>query len=78
MLRIGVNMGFDKENKADLGDLRFAIKGMTRQQALYRLLRDELGRLGYWKRRCRGNPRRGYVGMTSKIGTNHLFRRTMD
>ena len=45
----------------DLGELKLAIRQMTRKQALYRLLRDELGALGYWKERPRGKPDIGHL-----------------
>jgi len=40
----------------DLKELREAIRNMTRQQAIYRLLRDELSKQGHWKQRERGKP----------------------
>jgi hypothetical protein len=40
----------------DLKELRKVIKGMTRQQAIYRLLRDELSLQGHWKQLKRGKP----------------------
>lgn len=38
----------------DLNELRLAIRGMTRKQELYRVLRDELKAQGRWKERPRG------------------------
>lgn len=40
-------------------ELREAIRHMTRQQWLYRALRDELTKKGYWRKLPRGNPRKG-------------------
>jgi hypothetical protein len=40
----------------NLKELREAVKNMTRQQAIYRLLRDELILQGRWKLRKRGKP----------------------
>jgi hypothetical protein len=40
----------------DLKELREAVKNMTRQQAIYRLLRDELILQGHWKLKKRGKP----------------------
>ena len=40
----------------NLKELREAVKNMTRQQAIYRLLRDELTLQGRWKLRKRGKP----------------------
>lgn len=50
----------------DLDELRGAIRGMRRGQPLYKVLKDELGRRGYWKNLPRGNPARGYE--VSKAG----------
>jgi len=44
----------------DLEELRKEIRQLTRDQALYRVLKEELGALGYWKARPRGNPQKGY------------------
>lgn len=40
--------------------LRQMIRSMSRDSALYRLLRDELKTLGHWKQAPRGNPRAGH------------------
>ena len=40
----------------DLDQLRLAIRDMNRKQELYRVLRDELSALGYWKQQKRGKP----------------------
>lgn len=45
----------------DLNELRQAIIKMTRQQALYRLLRDELSKQGHWKLKGRGKPNPNFV-----------------
>jgi len=44
----------------DLDELRKAIRHMTRRQALYRLLKEELSVRGNWKNSPRGNPAEGY------------------
>ena len=44
----------------DLEELRQAIRKMTRDQALYKVLKEELTRLGHWKALPRGNPQKGY------------------
>ena len=49
-----------KRPLVDLEALRYAIRAMTRKQALYRLLKEELTELGYWKQRGRGRPFDGY------------------
>jgi len=46
--------------KINLDQLTQEIRDMTRQHPLYRVLRDELTRLGYWHNRPRGNPAAGY------------------
>lgn len=40
----------------DLNVLRQAVCGMTRRQAIYRLLRDELRLQDHWKQAKRGKP----------------------
>ena len=47
----------------DLDELAIAIQTMTRRQALYRVLKNELSARGYWKSLPRGNPEKGYKGM---------------
>jgi len=44
----------------DLDELAAAIQGMTRRQALYKVLKTELSKKGYWKSLPRGNPKKGY------------------
>jgi hypothetical protein len=44
----------------ELNELRKAIKSMTRQQSIYRLLRDELTLQGYWKKKKRGKPNQNF------------------
>jgi hypothetical protein len=53
--------------KVDLDQLRIEIRAMTRTHALYRLLRDELSALGFWRNRPRGNPAKGFRKMKEKI-----------
>lgn len=47
-------------NKLDLELLRNEIRTMQRWSPLYKLLKEELGLLGFWKNRKRGNPHKGY------------------
>ena len=47
-------------------ELRESIRHMTRQTMLYKILRDELTKLGYWHKLSRGNPQKGYE--KSKFG----------
>lgn len=51
----------------DLEALAFAIRTMTRRQAIYRVLRNELSARGYWKSLPRGNPKKGYKGMERSL-----------
>lgn len=53
--------------KINLNQLRKEIRGMNRQHALYRVLRDELTILGFWKQRPRGNPTAAYRHMKEEI-----------
>lgn len=50
----------------DLKELQVAIQNMTYQQGLYKVLRDELKKKGYWKAKQRGNPKRGFQKMKEK------------
>jgi hypothetical protein len=45
----------------DLQELKKAIKGMTRQQAIYKLLKHELGLQGHWKNHKRGKPNPDFI-----------------
>ena len=44
----------------NLSELRQAIQRMTRDQMLYKVLKEELSWLGHWKALPRGNPQKGY------------------
>ena len=46
-------------SKIDLEQLRYEIQHLHRTHALYRLLRDELRALGFWRAKPRGNPALG-------------------
>ena len=50
----------------NLKQLTEEIRTMNRQNALYRVLRDELTALGFWRQRPRGNPSKGYAAMKEK------------
>lgn len=41
-----------------------------RHSQLYKLLKDKLTELGYWKAKERGNPRKGYKAMIDKLNSN--------
>ncbi|KKM73261.1 hypothetical protein LCGC14_1412300 [marine sediment metagenome] len=49
-----------KGRMVDLDALRQEIKQMDRHSLIYRVLKEELTVLGYWKMRARGNPSKGY------------------
>jgi len=59
-------------SKIDLEQLREEIRELKRHQPLYRLLRDELMKLGFWKFRPRGNPKLGYKISKEKHGQGEL------
>ena len=44
-----------KKTKLDLEQLRKEIRCLTKRKGLYNVLRDELSKLGYWKKRPRGD-----------------------
>lgn len=46
--------------KIDYDQLRLAIRNMKRWQIIYKLLKEELTSLGYWRMQARGNPKDGY------------------
>lgn len=52
--------------KIDLNELRSAIRSMTPQQGIYKVIRDELRARGNWCNRPRGNPSKGYKAMKDK------------
>jgi len=54
-----------KPNKSlDLEILRQKIRKMTRQQKLYKILKEELSKKGYWKKLPRGDAKK--AGLASK------------
>ena len=48
------------KTRIDLEQLRIEIRMLNRHKKLYYILRDELGKLGYWKLRGRGDPVKAY------------------
>ena len=52
----------------DKKELAYAIEHMTRQQGIYKVLRDGLMKKGYWHRLPRGNPKLGYKNMKERKG----------
>lgn len=47
-------------------ELREAIQGVKPRTRLYRILKEELAKLGYWKNQPRGNPRKGFAATHNK------------
>ena len=54
------------KSQLNLDRLRVEIRDMTRTHALYKLLKEELTKLGYWRSKPRGNPAKGYKAMRDK------------
>ncbi len=52
--------------RIDLEQLAKEIKTMNRTHALYRVLRDELKKLGFWRYHQRGDPSKGYKVMKER------------
>jgi hypothetical protein len=52
--------------RIDLEELKSALKCMTTQQKIYKIVRDELRARGNWQNRPRGNPKLGYQVMKAK------------
>jgi len=43
----------------NIDELRDEIRGLSRRKRLYKVLKEELSSLGYWKNKTRGNPSKG-------------------
>ena len=50
----------------DYDELRYKIRKMSRRSKVYRVLKEELMVLGYWKLKARGNPAKGYEVMVRR------------
>jgi len=46
-------------SKIDIDQLRKEIRGMNRWNVLYKALKQELGAIGFWRDKPRGNPSKG-------------------
>ena len=46
--------------KIDLVQLRLEIRTLNRTKVLYRVLKEELSKKGYWKLKARGDPVKAY------------------
>ena len=47
-----------EKSKLDLDQLRIEIRELRRTHMLYEVLRDELTKIGHWKKLTRGIPRK--------------------
>lgn len=54
--------------KVDLEQLAREIRVMNIRNKLYRLLKLELSRRGWWKQKRRGDPKKGYRISRKKYG----------
>lgn len=50
-----------RASEGELERFRQLIRGMSHDSAIYRMLRDELKTLGYWKAKPRGDARLGFL-----------------
>ena len=46
--------------KLNLEQLKKEIRGLNRSKILYKVLKEELSQLGYWKNKKRGDPVKAY------------------
>lgn len=53
-------------SRLDLKQLIIELRQLERHQILYRILKTELTKLGFWKNKPRGNPSKGYKMKGSK------------
>jgi len=51
----------------DTERLALEIQGMKRSSKLFRVLKTELSKLGYWRNRPRGDPSKGFQSMKNKM-----------
>ena len=49
------------DSKEKIESFRRSVKKMTRNTAIFHMLKEELTILGYWKNKKRGNPRAGGI-----------------
>ncbi len=45
----------------DLKELRQELQSLNPRKKLFRVLKEELSALGYWRNRPRGDPKKGYA-----------------
>jgi len=49
------------KTKLDFVQLRKEIRELNNRKSLYRLLKEELGKLGHWKQKARGDPVKAFA-----------------
>lgn len=49
-----------KKTQVDLEQLKQEIPQLNPDKQLYKILKDGLSKLGYWRQRQRGDPKRGF------------------
>ncbi|HUC78969.1 MAG TPA: hypothetical protein VMQ58_01885 [Candidatus Saccharimonadales bacterium] len=49
------------KSKIDQNQLRIEIQEMSPQSKLFQLLKEEISKIGYWHKKPRGNPKKGYL-----------------
>jgi len=57
--------------KIDTELLKMAIRCMTPQQKIYKVIREELMLQGHWRNLPRGNPSKGYKVMKENKKNKH-------
>lgn len=48
------------KTKLNFEQLKAEIRTLNNRKALYRLLKEELSKIGHWKQKARGDPVKGY------------------
>jgi len=54
-------------SKINLDQLRKELRELNRTKVLYRVLRDELTKLGHWKQKPRGDPVKAFQSRGKKV-----------
>lgn len=57
----------------NLKELRAELKVLTRRKRLYKVLKEDLKQLGYWRNKPRGNPEKGKIRQAETM-TNPIFK----
>lgn len=53
--------------RAEVERLRLIVRNMSRDSAIYKMLKSELSGLGHWKNRPRRIPKSGFVGTDTDL-----------